>query len=206
MELKGYYNNPNIVARWSLRTSTAPASEPVTTAEVKSNSHIDGSDEDTLIGELITAAREYCETYMRRALINRTYILYLDAVPKTGFLELPMPDLVSVTSIKYYDTDDALQTFSSASYRVDTFSHVGRITLKESAAWPTVIEDRTDAFYVTYVTGYGTATTDIPQGVRQAIMLLVDYWYENRGAMGAMSKEIMGSVHALLNNYKVPTL
>ncbi len=44
--------------------ASAPASEPVTLAEAKLYLRVDAATEDTLIGELITAARVAAEQYL----------------------------------------------------------------------------------------------------------------------------------------------
>ena len=60
--------------------------------------------EDDLLNRLITAAREDCEDFQRRAYITRTYELWLDAWPDGDKIIIPMPVLQTVNSITYYDT------------------------------------------------------------------------------------------------------
>jgi len=208
MYLAGYLNSETISARWALNVSTAPALEPVTVTEAKTHLHITGTDDDTKIGLLITAARQYLEKYLRRSLINQTFILSLDGAPSCSVLELPMPKLQSITHVRYYDTDDTLQTFSSASYRADTVSYVGRVMLKDGYSWPTVIADRADALQITYVSGYGAATTDVPEAIRQAVFMLVEHWYTNRGVVlvGTIQANLEFALENLLSIYKVTQL
>ena len=54
----------------SLTRQTPPAVEPVTVAEAKAHLRVDISDDDTYIGTLITAAREWCEEYLDRSALN----------------------------------------------------------------------------------------------------------------------------------------
>jgi uncharacterized phiE125 gp8 family phage protein len=69
-----------------LSVTTAPTSEPITRDEAKSFLRVDISDDDTLIDNLIQSAREFCEEYTGRTLINTTYKLSLD-----GFVEDDIP-------------------------------------------------------------------------------------------------------------------
>jgi hypothetical protein len=55
--------------------------EPVTLAEALQHCKIEFPDDDTLVSTLITAARRYCETRLRSALITQTWVLYLDGFP-----------------------------------------------------------------------------------------------------------------------------
>lgn len=208
MQLQGYYNNQNIVGRWAVQVGTPPASEPVTVAELKTHARIDLSDDDTLLGLYITSAREWVEQYIERSLIHQTFVLYLDAVPVGQYLELPFPKLSSITHIKYYDADDSLQTWSSSNYRADTVSQVGRVTVKNGISWPSIITDRADALQITYVAGYGSAASSVPEALKTAIKLLATHWYENREAtaMGNIGKEIEFSITSILSLYKVVNL
>jgi uncharacterized phiE125 gp8 family phage protein len=208
MQLQGYYNNPNICGRWAVQVATPPASEPVTVAELKTHARIDLSDDDTLLGLYITSAREWVEQHLERSLIDQTFVLYLDAVPVGQYLELPFPKLDSITHIKYYDSTDTLQTWASSNYRADTVSPVGRVTLKNGISWPSLITDRTDALQITYVAGYGSAASSVPESLKTAIKLLATHWYENREAtaMGNIGKEIEFSLTSILSLYKVVNL
>src|SRR3990167_2941814 len=60
-------------------------------------------EDDTLLGYLITAAREYVEDFTGRALISQTWNAYLDKFP-LEFIELPKPELRSVSFVKYCAT------------------------------------------------------------------------------------------------------
>lgn len=58
-----------------------PASEPVTLAECKLDSRVDGTEFDTVIPTLITAARQMCEQASGRKLITQTWRLQSDEWP-----------------------------------------------------------------------------------------------------------------------------
>lgn len=181
----------------ALKLITAPATEPITLSEAKSHLRIDTTTDDTLITTLITAAREYCEGFQNRAFVSQTYELWLDAWPE--YIQIPRPPLQSITSIKYYGTDNIEYTMASDDYFVDTKSEPGRVVLAYSKSWPSTTLRLVNGIVVTFVAGYGTAG-NVPLKIKQAILLLVAHWYESREAAitGAISREIEFAVHALL--------
>ena len=166
---------------WSTEVTTAPTVEPVTRTEAKLWARIDVTDDETLIDNLIKAARESVETFLSRTIINTTRDLFMDRFPGVGdTIVVPFPTLDSVTTLKYLDTAGDQQTLSSADYLVDVSSEPGRITPSPSAVtWPN-IEIRTRAVEIRYVAGYGTATSNVPEGVRTAILMRVSDMYEHR--------------------------
>jgi uncharacterized phiE125 gp8 family phage protein len=191
---------------YSLALITAPAAEPFTTAQAKSHLRVTESADDTLIDTLILAARKRAESDLGRALITQTWEMYLDEFPfnySPGIVP-PRAPLQSVTSIKYIDNDGVEQTWSSADYRVDVKSEPGRITPEWSESWPTprVI---TNAVTVKYVAGYGDASTDIPQDIRQAMLMLIGHWYENRESIvvGTITAPVPQSYEWLIAPHKV---
>lgn len=163
-----------------LTLTAAPSAEPVSTAEAKTHMRVTASDEDTYIGTLITAARIDSERVQHRQLITATYTLTLDRFPLQDYIDLPRPPLQSVTSVKYYDTGGTLQTFSSASYTVDTSTEPGRIYVDWDTGWPSDVDSRRNAVQIVYVAGYGNAGTNVPQTTLQAIKIKVAHWFENR--------------------------
>lgn len=206
----GYFNNPEVIGGsglWSVRVTTAPALEPVTLAEALAHLRIDGTDDNTYVTSLIVAAREYCEAVTRRAFITQTCKMYLRQAPTTDVLELPKPNLLSITAITYYDTADASQTFSSASYRAVLTDLIGSVRLKDGYAWPTVIEDRHDAITIEYTAGYGALASTVPTAIKQAMLLIIGHWYRSRESVliGLSSKELEMTTERLLSPYQVPT-
>jgi uncharacterized phiE125 gp8 family phage protein len=159
---------------------TAAAIEPVTLAEAKDQLRVDITDDDVLIAGLIVVAREFAEAITRRALITQTWDYIMDAFPAGDRLALPLAPLQSVTSITYVDDEDASDTVSSADYQVDTDSEPGRIVLKSTATWPSVTLRAANGVTVRFVAGYGDDVEDVPQKIRQAMLLMVGHWYENR--------------------------
>jgi Phage gp6-like head-tail connector protein len=63
---------------------TPPAVEPVTLVDAKLHARIEFPDDDALVTSLITAARRYCETAIRAALVTQTWKLMLDSFPSAG--------------------------------------------------------------------------------------------------------------------------
>jgi uncharacterized phiE125 gp8 family phage protein len=162
---------------YGLTLKTPPTIEPVTTADMKAHLRVDISDDDSLIDAYVLAARTYCENYTRRSLITSVWEYKIDEFPDE--MLIPRPPLQTVNSIKYYDTDNVLQTVDASVYTVDTDSIIGRIVEADGETWPTpnaIIQ----AVTVNYDAGYGAATTDVPAPLLQGIKMLVGHWYENR--------------------------
>lgn len=178
---------------------TAPVNEPVTVLDAKAQSRVDITDDDDLIYAQIVAARELCELQARRAFVTQTLAVTLDAWPANGIIELPRPPLQSVTSIKYTDEDGNQSTFASSNYIVDTANN--RVVLKSSATWPSDVLQRVAAILVTFVAGYSTSA-DVPTIYKQAILLTIGHWYENREAVvverGVNIQELPIGVNRLL--------
>lgn len=184
---------------------TAPAVEPVTTAELKAHCRIDSSAEDTYLDTLIATARGAAELFTGRAFINQTWELSMDIEPGLPVLRLPFPPLSSVTSFKWYDEDDVETTFAVTNYRVDTSDHQGgRIALRESHTWPTNLR-YTNGIVIRFVAGYGSAAASVPEPLRHAVKLLAAHWYENREPVnvGNIVTDIPFMVQHLLWPYKV---
>lgn len=170
------------------RLSVAPAIEPVTAANVKLYARVAHSVEDTLIDSWIKAAREEAENYQHRAYIEQAYIMTYDAFPG-DVIEFPRPPLISVDSVKYYDTDDTENDFGSSNYIVDTNSEIGRLALNDGVSWPTVSLRPINALIIGFTAGYGDEAADVPDSVKHAIYLYCTHVYENREAENDFPKE-----------------
>jgi len=184
---------------------TAPTVEPLTATEAKAHLRVDYSTDDTLIASLIVAAREYVEQITGRALLTQTWDLFLDRFSGRE-IDIPCSPLISVTSVKYIDTAGSEQTLSTDDYTVRTYSsHYGEVGLNFDADWPSTrrIED---AVYIRFVAGYGATSASVPQAIRQAMLMLVGHWYENRESVviggRITATEVPMAVTALLQPHR----
>lgn len=184
----------------ALKLVTPPTIEPVTLDEAKLHLKVDGADDDNSILGLITAAREYCEGFQNRAYITQTWQLWLDSWPNGSVIPIPRPPLQSVASVLYYGADGAEYTMAAAEYFVDDKSEPGRLALNYYKTWPAVTLWPANGVCVEFTAGYGDGAEAVPQKVKQAMLLLIGQWYENREAAiaGIVSGEIEFAVRSLL--------
>ncbi len=190
-----------------LRLVSAPAQLPVSLNEIKRQLGIDDgfTDDDALLQGFLEAAVAEAERFLRRALITQTWRLHRDAWPSAhgghswwdgvregpisllersaDELELPKAPLQSVIHVKTYDDADTATTFSSGSYFVDTASEPGRIKLRVGVAVP-VVTRTANGLEVEFVAGYGDNPSDVPEPVRQGILMTAAWLYANRGDCG----------------------
>ncbi len=163
-----------------LKLYTAPTEEPVDLDEIKTQLRIDGTTEDAYLDRLRIAARKYMEgTVLNRALITQTWDYYLQGWPGKNYIEIPLPPLVSITSIKYTDYLNVESTFANTEYIVDTVAEPGRVYLKWDKSWPSVSLQVVNAIVIRFVAGYGAAAA-VPENIKQAILLQIGALYENR--------------------------
>ena len=180
---------------------TAPATEPVTTAEAKAHCRVTHSDEDALFARWITAARLWVEHYTGRALITQTWQMSLPCL----YRQMPLPyaaPLGTVTFVKYYDADNALQTWSSTNYITPAFHEPAVIEVLQTADWPSTYL-RSDAVQIEYTAG-ASSVGAVPTALSQAVLLLVSHWNEHREAAAKESiDEVEFAVTALCNPYRI---
>ena len=179
----------------------APATEPITLAEVKLNQRVDQADDDAMITSLIVAARRLAEQRTQRQLITAQWRYSVDAWP--GEIELLYPPLVSVQSVKYIDADGVLQTLSPSLYTTDTASRVGRIVPAFGTYWPTA-RAVPNAVQVEYTAGYGVAAA-VPAEIKQWMHLAIGVWYENRADLTPSASAQLPAEYAsgLLDPYTI---
>ena len=184
-----------------LALAVAASEEPVTVAEAKAQARVDISTDDALITGLIVAARQLVEETTWRALVTQRWDLYLDAWPDGDTILLPRPPLRSIVTFEYTNDAGAATAVPAADYLVDAVSEPGRLRLKASASWPSATLREINGVHIRFEAGYGVASA-VPQRYKQAVLLLVSTWYENRETLsvsGAMPKEMPFAVRALLN-------
>ena len=183
----------------TIRVITPPSEEPVTLDEAKLHCRVDVDVDDTLITALITAAREYSERMAWRSFLTQTIQLWLEAWPPGDAIEIPRPPLQGVNSITWFDEDDAPHVLEASTYFVDYYSEPGRAILRANESWPSTTLRAYNSIVVEYDAGWETAE-DVPQHYKQAILLLVGHWYENREVVlvGTISRSIEFAVNALL--------
>jgi uncharacterized phiE125 gp8 family phage protein len=81
--------------------------------------------------------------------------------------------LRSVTSIKYFDTANVLQTLSPSVYYVDLKG--GTVWIDTNKSWP-VTSSRANNIIIEYVAGFGDDAAFVPQDIKESIKWLVAHW------------------------------
>lgn len=160
-------------------TSAGPAAEPFTTAEMKNRLKIDSdiTADDTLVDDLVKAARQYVENYLDTSLINQVITEKITYWPNV--IKLSVNPVASVTSIVYTDENGDPQTLATNQYVVDNSGKLTTIHRAKDVTWPEVYMERNN-ITITYVAGYGATSASIPADLRQAVALVAIDYYENR--------------------------
>jgi uncharacterized phiE125 gp8 family phage protein len=188
-----------------LKLSIAPTTEPVSLEQARRHCRIDDVEENTYLTDLITTARQYVEE-LCGPLITQTWEQYEDDWPGGEVLRIGKPRLQSVTSVIYTDEDGAAATLAAANYTVAIEDERWpAVVLKPDYDWPTVTLLNTNPIKITLVCGYGATGATVPLPLRQAILLLIGHWYEERqiAAVGHHIAAVPFAVNSLLANYRV---
>ena len=211
----------------TLRVATPPATEPVDSTTARAHLRLD-SDDGGLLALQIAAARSWVETFLGRVLITQTLrwtiaqgpatsapgmgLVPLTApstllapgtllVPPLGFawpprqpLEFPRSPVQSITSVVLGGLGEDDTTLTTSDYDADLSTDPARMQLKKGGR-PFPLERLT----ITFVAGYGAAA-DVPAPIRQAILLLLGFLWENRGDAGG---EMPPAAQHLLWPYRI---
>lgn len=184
---------PSLV--YSIKLTTPPVYMPVSLNEVKARLGLPDSDESedaNIVGQ-IRAATQGIERYLRRTLVDTVWTMFLDRFPGKELpwwdgvremadtqltdliepIELPLPPIDSVVHVKAHFNDGTSTTVDAATYFVDSVREPGRIVLLSGQSWPSGLMRPANAVEVQYVAGYGPVGSDVPEPIRDAIMIYV---------------------------------
>jgi uncharacterized phiE125 gp8 family phage protein len=171
----------------AVKLITGPTDEPVSLDEAKAHLRAE-SDDDALIASLIATARQSVETITGRALMPQTWELALDEFPRrlgrscpdahVEAIDLPKPPIISLQSVKYVDTNGALQTLAEAAYQLDDYSEPARLLPAYGTSWPAA-RRQPNAVLIRFQAGYADAAS-VPQQIKQWMLMRIGAMYENR--------------------------
>lgn len=202
--------------------TAAPALEPVLLADAKNHLRVDAdlTADDALIALLISAARRYAESYTGRSFITQGWRLVLDSFPGPSLVGVPfgvpysLPghailldrgNVLQIDSVQYTAMDGSTQTMPPSAYVADLSGCPARITPVFGQIWPIPLP-QIGAVQVNYQAGYGPAATDVPEGIRQWMLLRLTTLYNNREEVAVLPRgkvEPLPFVDGLLDPYRV---
>lgn len=185
-----------------VRVINPPQTTPVSLSEMKEHLRVVHTDEDQYITLLVEAATRITERYLGRRLIDTGLRLTLDGYglqlsradwwggvrqgrrgsDNERSITLPDLPLQSVDEIRTFNRSDTPTAYAASNYIVDAADpdlH-GRVVLRDSATWPADLREA-NAIEVDFVAGYGQTATDIPEALRQGVLMVGAFMYNNRG-------------------------
>jgi uncharacterized phiE125 gp8 family phage protein len=181
---------------------TQPTVEPVSLDEAKLHLRLDDSGEDSLVSALITAARELVETKTGRAMINRYCSQTFESFGSG--LQLQSFPVSAVSGVTYYDLSGTVTTFPASGYQAMLDMQPATLFAGVDADWPSTQAGRMLPITATFVAGHGASGTDVPEGMKTAIKLLVAHWYRNRESVSpGQMNEVPMAVDSLLWPFRV---
>ena len=123
---------------------TAPARQPITIAECKAQMRVEHSDDDLIINRFIDTAIAAVDVTgaLGKAMITQTWGEWF--APNPGVIGLSLGPVQSVSAIKYYDSDNALQVATLSDFYVLGTKSRTTIKPKPGKSWP-VVFNRDDA-------------------------------------------------------------
>lgn len=154
--------------------------EPLTTAEAKAHLRVTDTSEDTLIGTYIVAAREWVENYTGHILVQREVVDGFSAWgPYLTLRHQPITvgDPTPTLTVAYINADGDETAFEDFVLRDQRYPWT--IWPVHGSEFPELGENPT--ITVTYTAGYASAGA-VPQALRQAMLLLIGAWHQQRGA------------------------
>jgi uncharacterized phiE125 gp8 family phage protein len=182
---------------------SGPAVEPITLAEAKLHLRVETSGEDSLIQSLIMASRLHIEAALDLALITQTWRHLRDVWPPSRVLILPLRPIQSLTAVTLRDDDATGRSLDVSDFVLDGHANPARLVWRRSGAVPAagIIANGIE---IDFVAGHGDAPSDVPQPIRQALLLLIAHWYEHREPVeiGATATTIPAGVSELLMPYR----
>lgn len=173
--------------------------EVVTLSEAKQHLKIDGDDQNSIISLYLAAAVKRCEDYRQASIMSAAHELY-----SSGFcssFNLQKHPVTAINSVKYYDTDGALQTVDSAEYRLQSFRQPCFLEFDSEFDYPD-LHDREWPVVINFNAGYDSASS-VPATIKLGVLNELGTFHEFRQGVlsgnGLTTVEVRETTMALLD-------
>lgn len=113
----------------SVQVDTVTGSEIVASSELKAYARIETSDDDTIVAEMIKAAREKCEAIINRDIVAKTRTLFISNVDPSGEygnlyrrrvkIVLPYAPINAISSVQSQDSNGNLSNINYDSFGME---------------------------------------------------------------------------------------
>ena len=182
--------------------TSPPALEPVLLSEAKAHLKVDNTADDPLIVRLIISARQHIEKQIDQVLINQNWRIYFDNWPTDGELKLTVSPITDVIALRTISADDIANVVDPSHYYVDQLSTPQMVILRPSRSW-IKLGRIANGIEVEVAAGYGATGDNVPAPLRQAMLMLIAFWYENRqpNCSGKPDVSLSSALQALLAPY-----
>lgn len=150
---------------------TAATTLPISIRDMKIHLRIEHDDHDPLIESYIEAGVDKIEGGANICLVSQTWNAYFRYDEVAELIRLWKFPVATIVSVKYYDSDNAVQTDAAGNRTESLKGHPATILFEDA---PTVYS-RTDAMDVEFTAGF----TTIPSDILLAIKLYVARVYAN---------------------------
>lgn len=175
-----------------------PSSEPFTVEEIKTYLRVDGNDEDGLIGDLITSARDFAQSFTNRQLMPATFeaVMSFADYQKT-YVKIPVSPFLQFLTFKYFDSLEVERDFLETEYKIDTYQEPVRIDFLTQITE----SEKLYPVKITFTAGYEIGK--IPGSIKRAMLFLIAKWYAYREDF-AKKQGISEAEHLMWNERVVP--
>lgn len=166
--------------------------------DVKSHLRIDANFDDSTLYQIIQAAQDNARRFLGRALAIETYeftppqnsdiYLPMRSVPPSSGIDCYQPDRVTlrvgniteIVSVNTYVQAGTATNYSVSLFDILNYDQESVIVRKDGTDVPRGTRTYRDLVLV-FKAGYTEAT--LPFGLRQALLMLMGFYYENRDTM-----------------------
>jgi len=165
--------------------------------ELKAQARYEITSDPTLEATLtqkIKAARIWIERYCQIAMLEQTIEIRYPCFPSR--LPMEVTPIRSITHLKYWDANKAEQTVTATDYRLNDWTSTPYLHLLIDV--PTVYEKYDDPVNLQYKAGFGTTADDVPDDLKEAVLILATKMEADRIEPG----KALGLVGNLIHTYK----
>lgn len=156
-----------------------------------------GQDDADAQAKLIAATRMIEHESGRLRLLQSTWDFRLECFPCRDYIDLPLPQVSSISYIKFTDSAAVLNTMPSADYHLvggyapgdpdptdadDQVTYGARVYLRYGRSWPSASLETGEPVVVRFVAGW-RASQNVPEDLKAAICLQGAHLYRNREAV-----------------------